>query len=99
MHNPGTAPVQALASPGLADLIIVCEESYARYRSRDLQAWLAMHPVEWARAGFIVNGVPGREVAGLIRELGRRGGYLFVTELEDRFYERFGEAWVFGCNR
>ncbi|KAL4804607.1 cell surface protein [Aspergillus unguis] len=91
VHNPGTAPAASLAC--LADLVIVCEESYTRYRSVDVQRWLAINPIDRENAGFILSGVPVENVGELVQELRHRGAYIFVTELAEGFYERFGRSW------
>lgn len=33
------------------------------------------------------------ELHGLVQELRHRSAYLFVTELEENFYESFGLSW------
>ncbi|OJJ07410.1 hypothetical protein ASPVEDRAFT_56802 [Aspergillus versicolor CBS 583.65] len=79
--------------PTLPDLSFVCEESYSRYRSADVQEWLALHPCDRTRAGYIISGVPMSELHGLVQELRHRSAYLFITELEENFYESFGLSW------
>ncbi|BCS28304.1 spherulation-specific family 4 protein [Aspergillus puulaauensis] len=90
VHNPGTASDASIAST--ADLSFVCEESYTRYRSSDVQDWLALHPCDRTRAGYIISGVPMPELHALVQELRHRSAYLFVTEFEENFYEAFGPS-------
>lgn len=42
----------------------------------------------------MVLGVPKEEIRGLVRELRRRAGYIFITERTEKFYEGFGQGWV-----
>ncbi|KAL5333161.1 Spherulation-specific family 4 [Aspergillus crustosus] len=92
VHNPGTATDPAIAST--ADLTFVCEEPYMRLRSEEVQKWLGLHPVDRTRAGYMISGVPDDELHGLVQELRHKSAYLFVTEVEEAFYESFGErSW------
>ncbi|RHZ70746.1 hypothetical protein CDV55_108225 [Aspergillus turcosus] len=89
IHNPGTPPDAELAAT-CPDLILTCEEPYERYISDEVQHRLAELPYDRTRSGYMINAVPGGELAGLVRELRDRAAYLFVTEVEGDFYERFG---------
>lgn len=89
IHNPGTPPDAGLADPG-PDVMVVCEEDYARYRSDEIQQRLRELHYDRARCGYMVNSVPGDEMEALVHELRYRGAYLFVTEVSGDFYERFG---------
>jgi hypothetical protein len=75
----------------------VCEESYARFRSDEVQNWLASHPVDRDRAGYMISGVPVGELPQLVRDLQTRAAWLFVTDVQENFYERFGDAWRDGA--
>ncbi|RDW68757.1 spherulation-specific family 4 protein [Aspergillus mulundensis] len=90
-HNPGTPPDPRLSTS--SDLVFVCEESFSRFRSPEVQDWLAAHPFERGRAGYMLSGVPGAEVAAVVGELRKRAAWIFVTDVEVDFYERFGGAW------
>ncbi|KAL3434400.1 Spherulation-specific family 4 [Aspergillus tetrazonus] len=90
-HNPGTPPDVRLAQP--AEVTFVCEESYARFRSDEVQNWLASHPIDRDRAGYMISGVPVDELPQLVRDLQTRASWLFVTDVKENFYERFGDAW------
>ncbi|KAL4902076.1 hypothetical protein BDW74DRAFT_181238 [Aspergillus multicolor] len=92
-HNPGTPPDQRLCPPSTTDLIFTCEESYARFRSDEVQTWLEAHPFDRDRAGYMLSGVPVHELRGLVAELRTRAAWIFVTDVQVDFYERFGEAW------
>ncbi|KAL4874592.1 Spherulation-specific family 4 [Aspergillus karnatakaensis] len=91
VHNPGTAPARSLAKS--ADLSFVCEEPYSRFRSEEVQRWLALHPFDRSQAGYMISGVPEDEVHELVQELRERSAYIFVTEVEEDFYESFGASW------
>ncbi|KAL3476617.1 Spherulation-specific family 4 [Aspergillus californicus] len=90
-HNPGTAPDATLAAS--ADLSFVCEEPYERFRSDEVQKWLALHPVDRTSAGYMVSNVPLDELHAVVRDLRHRSAYLFVTEIAEDFYESFGSSW------
>lgn len=105
IHNPGTPPDAglAVADPRGADIMIVCEEPYPRYRSDEVQDRLEELHYDRERVGYMINEVPtgggcGEEGDGkgedelrpLVEELRHRGKYLFVTEVVGDFYERFG---------
>ncbi|KAL4937831.1 hypothetical protein BDV06DRAFT_215585 [Aspergillus oleicola] len=93
VHNPGTAPDTLLVATQTSDLTFICEEPYTRYRSEEVQNWLGLHPIHREQAGYMVSGVPAEEMNGLVSELRHRSGWIFVTETEVDFYERFGETW------
>ncbi|KAL4971572.1 Spherulation-specific family 4 [Aspergillus desertorum] len=93
-HNPGTPPHTRLAQS--ADVTFVCEESYARFQSDEVQNWLASHPFDRDRAGYMISGVPVTELAQLVRELRTRAAWLFVTDVKENFYECFGGSWTDG---
>ncbi|KAI9368935.1 Spherulation-specific family 4, partial [Aspergillus egyptiacus] len=105
LHNPGTATEAALTAT--ADVTVVCEEPYERYRSPEVQNWLAVHPLHRTRAGCMISGVPVQEegegdangelllLHRLVQELRHRSAYIFVTEVKERFYESFGgRSWA-----
>jgi hypothetical protein len=97
IHNPGTPPDAGLASPG-PDITTVVEESYAQYRSATLQERLAsILPYERARCSYMVHSVPRGQIGRLVAELRHRGEYLFVTELCEDYYVRFGASWEEFC--
>lgn len=89
VHNPGTPPDAGLANT-CPDLILTCEEPYERYRSDEVQHRLAELPYDRVRCGYMINAVPVGELTGLVRELRDRATYVFATEVEGDFYERFG---------
>jgi hypothetical protein len=92
VHNPGTAPDASLAES--AELTFVCEEPYSRFRSQEVQRWLDLHPFDRRRAGYMISGVPCDELHSLVQELRHKSAYLFVTEVEEDFYESFGpRSW------
>ncbi|KAL4947063.1 Spherulation-specific family 4 [Aspergillus filifer] len=93
VHNPGTAPDAALAATQPADLTIICEASYHRYLSDEVQNWLDLNPVGREQAGYMVSGVPAEKVQALVHELRHRSGYVFVTDTVVDFYESFGASW------
>jgi len=93
IHNPGAIPDLGLADPG-PDVTTVLEEPYVQYQSATLQERLgSLLPYDRTKCGYIVHSVPGDEVKRLVYRLRCRGEYLFVTDLREHFYERFGPSW------
>ncbi|GAB7340912.1 hypothetical protein MBLNU457_7264t1 [Dothideomycetes sp. NU457] len=90
MHNPGTPPDARLAQT--ADAVVTCEESYARYRSQEVQDHYANFHYSHAMSAYQMSGVPAAEIEWLTHALRRECGYLFVTDLVDNFYESFGSG-------
>ncbi|RAK95347.1 spherulation-specific family 4 protein [Aspergillus ibericus CBS 121593] len=89
VHNPGTPPDAEMADAG-PDLIFVCEEPYARYRTNEVQHRLRELHYHRDRCGYMVTEVPCQEIPALVRDLRHRATYIFVTEIVGDFYERFG---------
>lgn len=93
IHNPGTPPDKDLASPGIVDVIITCEEPFDRYMDTEVQERLVEYPLHRARAGHQVSGVPRERIREMTRDMRRRAAYVFLTSLTEDFYESFGECW------
>ncbi|RAL10681.1 spherulation-specific family 4 protein [Aspergillus homomorphus CBS 101889] len=93
VHNPGTPPDPNLTDPS-PDLILVCEEPYPRYRTDEVQQYLARFDYDRLRCGYMISEVPRDEVRPLVHDLRHRAAYIFVTEIAGDFYERFGpQSW------
>ncbi|KAF2017686.1 hypothetical protein BU24DRAFT_478809 [Aaosphaeria arxii CBS 175.79] len=92
LHNPGTPPDAGLADPG-PDVIFTSEEPYERYRGDEVQKRLREYPYEHARSAFMISAVPKDEIQTAVRDLRKRGRWVFATDLVDDFYESFGESW------
>jgi len=91
MHNPGTPPDTRLAHT--ADVVVTCEESFTRYRSKEVQDHLARFDYAQAMSACQISGTPCTEIGSLTQALRREYAYLFVTDLVDNFYESFGNGW------
>ena len=71
------------------------EESFARYQSEALQERLSsLLTYEREKCAFIIHSVPRDEITGLVQKLRYRGKYVFVTDLCENYYVRFGESWA-----
>lgn len=88
VHNPGTPPDATIAQS--ADMFFICEESYPRYRSDEVQTWLGRFNYDRTRAGVMINEVPMDDLENLVHELRHKAKYIFITEIAGDFYERFG---------
>lgn len=93
MHNPGTVPDASLAHQK-PDITAVFEESYSCYRSESTQERLSAKCYDRAASSFIVYSTPIGEIKNLVNELRPRAQYLFVTDLQERYYESFGPGWT-----
>lgn len=93
MHNPGTVPDTSLACQK-PDVTAIFEESYSCYRSKSAQKHLSAKPYDRAASLFIVHSTPMAEIKKLVNELRPRAEYLFVTDLQERYYESFGPGWT-----
>lgn len=93
MHNPGTPPDAELGATGV-DVIVTCEEPYARYRGDEVQKRLRDYHYERERSGYQISGVPIEDMGKAVGDLRRRGAYLFATDLAEDFYESFGDSWA-----
>ncbi|KHN97555.1 cell surface protein [Metarhizium album ARSEF 1941] len=94
VHNPGTPPEGDLASFGSPDLVCICEEPYERYLKTELQERLRDLSPEHERCIYQISGIPPDKLGGAVRELCRRGQYVFATDLPEDFYESFGPSWL-----
>jgi hypothetical protein len=93
MHNPGTIPDPNLAHEK-SDITAIFEASYASYQSEWTQARLDAHHYDRASSSFIVHSTPTEEIGNLVKKLRLRAEYLFVTDLQDNYYESFGAGWT-----
>ncbi|CAG8959326.1 hypothetical protein HYFRA_00013096 [Hymenoscyphus fraxineus] len=93
IHNPGTVPDIELAESG-PDITTVVEESWSSYQSEALQERLSsLLRYDRNQCSFMVHSVPVEEVSPLVQGLRHRGAYLFVTDLREDYYCRFGKSW------
>ncbi|OJJ45019.1 hypothetical protein ASPZODRAFT_100142 [Penicilliopsis zonata CBS 506.65] len=90
VHNPGTPP-----DPGLthsADVVVTCEESYSRWKSDEIQTYLRRMRYPRGMVGYQLNAVPIGALGKVVREVHEVAAYVFATEVEGDFYERFGRT-------
>jgi hypothetical protein len=93
MHNPGTVPDSRLAHVK-PDITAVFEASYACYQSKWTQEALASKHYDREACAFIVHSTPVGEIQTVVLDLCDRAKYVFVTALQDRYYESFGPGWT-----
>lgn len=79
---------------GSPDVTVVFEESSALWHEAESQTRLA-ELLRYKRGNccYMVHSVPQHLIRTLTRDLRSRGAFLFVTDLEDRYYESFGKMW------
>ena len=91
IHNPGTIPDARLDDPS-TDITIAFEDSYKAYA--DQQQTLASLPLDRSRYGFVLHSVPTSiNLKGLVDKMSRHAEFLFVTDLNQDYYESFGKDW------
>jgi hypothetical protein len=92
MHNPGTVPDERMAELK-PDVTAVFEQAYAVFRNESVQESLATGGYERTAASIIVHSTPIEEVEGLVDELRGKAEYLFVTDLQEDYYQSWGASW------
>ena len=92
MHNPGTVPDERMAELK-PDVTAVFEQAYAVYRDESVQEGLTSGGYERTAASIIVHSTPIEEIKGLVDELKVKAEYLFVTDLQEDYYQSFGASW------
>lgn len=93
VHNPGTPPDSALASPAIVDIIVTCEEPFERYTSEEVQQRLKDYFFDRSRSGYQISGVPRADIKVATGQLRQKGAFVFATSLVEDFYESFGACW------
>lgn len=79
---------------GGPDITVVFEESSALWHKTTSQARLAeLLRCNRESCSYMIHSVPEYLIRMVTMDLRNRGGYLFVTELRDRYYESFGKTW------
>jgi hypothetical protein len=96
MHNPGTIP-EKRTTQVKPDITAIFEASYTTFEDESVQERLsatANHDhYRRTSVSFIVHSTPIGEIKALVDELKLRAQYLFVTDLQERYYESFGAGW------
>lgn len=72
---------------------MVAEESYAAFCSLELQKRLTTLQHDRTRYAYIVHSVPSERIPDLVLELMNRGKYIFISDLADNVYCRFGPSF------
>ncbi|KAF2688139.1 hypothetical protein K458DRAFT_440834 [Lentithecium fluviatile CBS 122367] len=92
IHNPGTAVDPRFAKPG-PDVTTVAETDYTQFHSAEYQKWLATSPYERSRTSYMIHSAPVADVEEFVLAMRLRATYLFVTDLAECCYQRFGDSW------
>lgn len=80
---------------GSPDVTVVFEESSTLWHEVDTQTRLAdLLRYRRQNCSYMIHSVPQHLIRPLTREMRARGAYLFITELQDRYYESFGKTWT-----
>lgn len=96
IHNPGTVPdpEYQIMDSTMPDITVVAEQSFATYKSEEAEERLKrLLRYERNQCAFIIHSVPKEEIGDLVKELKKRGGALFVTDLCEDVYCGFGDSW------
>jgi hypothetical protein len=91
IHNPGVVPDRRLNDTN-TDATVVYEGPYSSYQSQ--QARLASLPYDRSRYSNILHSVPnylkGRELKKFVSVMSIHAEYLYMTDLSENYYEKFG---------
>lgn len=80
---------------GSPDVTVIFEESSALWHEAGTQTRLAdLLRYRQDQCSYMIHSVPQHLIRPLTREMRSRGAYLFLTELQDRYYESFGKTWT-----
>lgn len=71
----------------------VSEVPYDTFVTDDVQTRLQTYRLPYACNMFQISGVPLDRVGATVRDLCKRGRYVFATDLKVDFYESFGPSW------
>ncbi|KAF2667968.1 hypothetical protein BT63DRAFT_375237 [Microthyrium microscopicum] len=98
IHNPGTPPDVEVGNAG-ADVTTVVEESFASYESPALQEYYAaryalLPDFDRAKRAYMVHSTPVESLSDLVLRLRDSGDYLFITDLCEDYYCKFGHSWL-----
>ena len=74
-------------------MTVVFEQSYERYQCTSAAELAAMRKYERSGCCYILHSVPHHEVKRVTQEMRRHTDFLFITDLQERYYERFGQSW------
>ena len=79
---------------GAPDITVVFEESSALWHEADSQTRLSeLLRYNRENCSYMVHSVPEYLIRMVTTDLRHRGGYLFITELRENYYESFGKTW------
>lgn len=79
---------------GAPDVTVVFEESSALWHEAESQTRLSeLLRYNRENCSYMVHSVPEYLLRMVTMDLRHRGGYLFVTELRENYYESFGKTW------
>ena len=94
VHNPGTMPDEKLNRVSRPDVTVVFEDSLARYRNCGVKEKEGVDRFGRSRCCIILHSVPILEMRPVVQEVKQRAQYVFVTDLRDSYYNRFGPSWI-----
>lgn len=86
-------PDVGYAAPG-PDVTTVVEESFVSWSSVALKERMSsLLRYDRSRCAYMVHSVPPNEIRALVESLRDQGKYLFVTNLTEDYYVKFGSSW------
>lgn len=79
---------------GSPDITVIFEESSALWHEAESQSRLAeLLQYKREHCSYMIHSVPEHLIRMLTKEMKTRGAYLFITELQEQYYESFGKSW------
>lgn len=93
-HIPRREPGDCRTILGAPDVTVVFEESSALWHEESTQRRLEdLLQYKRENCSYMIHSVPEALIKTLVSEMKRRGAYLFITDLQERYYESFGSSW------
>lgn len=91
IHNPGVIPDERL-NEAQADITVVFEQSFEELQVQ--QSSLSELSGDRSQYAYVVHSVPrSRNLGKLLADWSQQAEYLFITTLDENYYNSFGPGW------
>ncbi|KAK5080765.1 hypothetical protein LTR05_008470 [Lithohypha guttulata] len=93
IHNPGTITDPRLQDDS-TDLTVVFENSYDQYKKQE--SVLSSLPEDRSRYAYLIHSIStisGRNLKRFVQSISKHAEALFLTSLQEDYYEAFGSQW------
>lgn len=95
IHNPGVIPDERLMSgDARADITVVFEQSFQELQVQEDSLDDDLDEDDRSDYAYVVHSVPsGKDLGKLLANWSHQAEYLFVTTLDEDYYNSFGSSW------